>query len=227
MAISAICFGEHYPSSLLPSVLMVIIGVGCTVWGDIEFHLLGMVLILLGCLFSSLKGILTQKTQVGKLGLGTLDVLRITCPLAAAQLLTLSYLLGEIEKLAAGPPLPSVMYFHLTLLGLVAFGLNFTSFRVAALMNPLTLNIAGNVKQVLTSLLSIAIFGGVLSLALTIGIFVTAVGAYLYATQMKKWRESEKAKIPKSPKGAPQTSDDLELTPHQHNKERVISGLNS
>eukprot|EP01068_Selenidium_serpulae_P005318 Selendium_serpulae@DN3968_c0_g1_i4.p1 len=180
MVTSALLFREIYPWSLLPSVIMVIAGVACTVWGDIGFEWMGMMLVLFGCFFSSLKGILTQKTQVGKLGLSTLDVLRVTCPLAAIELLLLGLFNGEVASILAEGMLPVTVYCHLAVLGVIAFGVNFTSFRVAALMNPLTLNIAGNVKQVLTSLLSIMIFGGVLSISLASGIVITALGAFMY-----------------------------------------------
>lgn len=202
MATSALVFGEVYPISLLPSVILVIAGVACTVWGDIGFEIMGMLLVLLGCFFSSLKGILTQKTQVGKLGLSTLDVLRVTCPLAAIELLLLSAGIGEMSAAIAEGVLPPTVYCHLCILGVVAFGVNFTSFRVAALMNPLTLNIAGNVKQVLTSLLSIAIFGGVLTYSLATGIIVTAVGAFLYSSRMKEWRESQKSRAAQESSGS-------------------------
>eukprot|EP01068_Selenidium_serpulae_P005319 Selendium_serpulae@DN3968_c0_g1_i5.p1 len=81
MVTSALLFREIYPWSLLPSVIMVIAGVACTVWGDIGFEWMGMMLVLFGCFFSSLKGILTQKVvRNGPMGgRGILIVQLVSC----------------------------------------------------------------------------------------------------------------------------------------------------
>lgn len=64
MGISALIFKKSYPISLLPSVLLVIAGVALTVWGDFDHYpLLGLVVVLLGCFFSALKGIITQRVS--------------------------------------------------------------------------------------------------------------------------------------------------------------------
>lgn len=189
MATSAILFKEHYSPTLLPSVIVVIVGVALTVWGDMAFTAFGMSIVILGCFFSSLKGIITQKTQVGSTGLSSLDVLRWLCPLAVIQLLFFAWVFGEYDILyKRWDTLNPALAVHLPLLGLVAFGLNFVSFRCAALLNPLTLNVAGNAKQVVTCLLSIAVFGGTLSISLAVGIFTTAIGAYWYTRSMSAWR---------------------------------------
>jgi len=192
MAMSITVFGDHYTYRLLPSILLVVFGVAATVWGDMEFDAFGMTIVVLGCVFSSLKGILTQKTQVGSMGMASMDLLRYLSPLAVLQLLALSAASGEISKLRVDENLNRMLFFHLFTLGCVAFGVNFVSFRNAALNNPLTLNIAGNIKQVLTSLLSIWLFGGTLAPALAFGILMTAVGAFWYSNEMQKWRLSQK-----------------------------------
>lgn len=191
MIISAFVWNEKYPLTVLPSVLLVIVGVAATVKGDLDFDAFGMTIVVLGCLLSSLKGLMTQKTQVGALGLSSLDLLRYLCPLAILELLLLAFITGEFTKLSGNADLSQMMIFHLVSLGVVAFGLNFVSFRSAALLNPLTLNIAGNVKQILTSLLSIYLFGGSLTLVLLVGIIVTAIGAFWYTYEMRRWKKSK------------------------------------
>lgn len=192
MFLSLIIYNERYASTLVLPVLTVIGGVAITVWGDMDATLHGLIIVVLGCFFSSLKGIITQKTQVGALGLPSLDLLRYLCPLAIAELLLLALSMGEIESLLASNALTPALCLHLCVLGVVAFFLNFVSFRCAALLSPLTLNVAGNVKQVLTSLLGVIVFGGTLTPALCLGIVGTAVGASWYSHEMNKWQATTK-----------------------------------
>eukprot|EP01071_Lankesteria_metandrocarpae_P002797 Lankesteria_metandrocarpae@DN2562_c0_g1_i1.p1 len=193
MAISIIVFRDLYPITLLPSILVVVVGVAATVWGDTEFDLWGMSIVIFGCVLSSLKGIMTKKTQVGAMGMSSMDLLRYLSPLAVIQLLILATVTGEVSKIRADEDLHPEVMGHLVALGIVAFFLNFVSFRNGALNDPLTLNIAGNVKQVLTSLMSIWIFGGNLSSLLAFGILLTAVGAFWYSQTMQKWRQAKRA----------------------------------
>eukprot|EP00922_Rhytidocystis_sp_ex-Travisia-forbesii_P058094 GHVS01085940.1.p1 GENE.GHVS01085940.1~~GHVS01085940.1.p1 ORF type:complete len:491 (+),score=57.86 GHVS01085940.1:244-1716(+) len=190
MAISLCFFRDVYPLRVLPSVLLVIAGVGFTMKGDLEFAIGPFLLVILGCFFSSLKGILTQKTQVGSAGLSALDLLKHLCPLATVQMLLVAWSMGEIDSCREAGGIQGGLWLHLSLMGLVAFSLNFVSFKSAALLNPLTLNVAGNVKQVVTSLLSLYIFGGVISVELLVGILSTAVGALWYSSEMRSWKKT-------------------------------------
>eukprot|EP00922_Rhytidocystis_sp_ex-Travisia-forbesii_P058107 GHVS01085953.1.p1 GENE.GHVS01085953.1~~GHVS01085953.1.p1 ORF type:complete len:533 (+),score=56.61 GHVS01085953.1:39-1637(+) len=190
MVISLLFFREIYPLRVLPSVLLVIAGVGFTMKGDLDFAVGPFILVILGCFFSSLKGILTQKTQVGSAGLSALDLLKYLCPLATVQMLVVAWSMGEVDRCREAGGIQGGLWLHLPLMGLVAFLLNLVSFKSAALLNPLTLNIAGNVKQVATSLLSLYIFGGVLSVELFVGILSTAVGALWYSTEMRSWKKA-------------------------------------
>jgi len=160
MAISIAVYCEAYPLRLLPSVLLVIAGVAATVWGDLSFGIGGLGLVMSGCFLSSLKGLMTQKTQIGSLGLSSLDMLLYVSPFAAIELFLMAFALGEFPRVLEDENIKKVTIIHLCVVGIIAFGLNVVSFRSAALLNPVTLNIAGNVKQVLTSMLSVWMFNG-------------------------------------------------------------------
>eukprot|EP00923_Selenidium_pygospionis_P049069 GHVN01084471.1.p1 GENE.GHVN01084471.1~~GHVN01084471.1.p1 ORF type:complete len:202 (-),score=17.75 GHVN01084471.1:173-778(-) len=189
MVFSWLLFGDRYSWSLMPSVFVVIVGVALTVWAEMEVSAFTLFITCLSCVFAALKGILTQKTQVGALGLPALDVLRVVCPFAAAELICLAWIFGEVRELShSSPPLDRNVLLHLFFLGCVAFALNFTSFRASALLTPLTINIAGNVKQVVTSLLSIPLFGGTLAWPMLSGVLVTGAGALLYTSSSLRWR---------------------------------------
>eukprot|EP00922_Rhytidocystis_sp_ex-Travisia-forbesii_P058100 GHVS01085946.1.p1 GENE.GHVS01085946.1~~GHVS01085946.1.p1 ORF type:complete len:388 (+),score=62.16 GHVS01085946.1:96-1259(+) len=119
MVISLMCFGEVYPLRVLPSVLVVIAGVGFTMKGDLDFAVGPFLLVVLGCFFSSLKGILTQKTQVGSTGLSALDLLRYLCPLATVQMLVVAWGMGEVERCREAGGIQGGLWLHLPLMGLV------------------------------------------------------------------------------------------------------------
>jgi len=188
MGISLALYCEAYPLRLLPSVLLVIAGVAATVWGDLSFGIGGLGLVMAGCFLSSLKGLMTQKTQIGSLGLSSLDMLFYVSPFAAIELFLMAFALGEFPRVLEDENIKKVTIIHLCVVGMIAFGLNVVSFRSAALMNPVTLNIAGNVKQVFTSLLSVWMFNGVFSTSLLLGIVTTSLGASLYSVEMRRWR---------------------------------------
>eukprot|EP01054_Gregarina_sp_Poly1_P000278 Gregarina_sp_Poly_1__277@NODE_1068_length_5192_cov_185_777756_g194_i1_p3_GENE_NODE_1068_length_5192_cov_185_777756_g194_i1NODE_1068_length_5192_cov_185_777756_g194_i1_p3_ORF_typecomplete_len395_score54_90TPT/PF03151_16/4_7e57UAA/PF08449_11/2_6e23Nuc_sug_transp/PF04142_15/2_9e05Nuc_sug_transp/PF04142_15/0_00052EamA/PF00892_20/2_5e06EamA/PF00892_20/0_029SLC35F/PF06027_12/2_9e03SLC35F/PF06027_12/2_9e06SLC35F/PF06027_12/0_24CRTlike/PF08627_10/7_7e06CRTlike/PF08627_10/9_7PUNUT/PF16913_5/0_1_NODE_1068 len=186
MILSLLVYRESYPWRMVPSVLLVIAGVAATVWGDLETTLYGGLIVAAGCAFSSLKGLMSQKAQIGAQGLETFDLLRVVCPLAVVELLVLGSLNGEVLTLLREHEFSKPMGLNLVLQGVLAFSLNFVSFKCAALKNPLTMNIAGNVKQVITPLLSVWFLGGSLTTTLLIGLFITFAGAVWYGDETRR-----------------------------------------
>lgn len=183
--ISFFFFNERYSLIIFPPVILVIFGVALTIWDDITFTMHHLIIVLLGCFFASLKGILTQKTQLGTFGFTSLDLLRCVSPLTIPQLFLLAACIGEIKQLLNETPKEPALLIHLAVLGCIAFVLNFVSFRCAALLSPLTLNIAGNIKLVVTTLLSFYLFGGLITLRLALGFCITAIAAYWYFATME------------------------------------------
>eukprot|EP01054_Gregarina_sp_Poly1_P000276 Gregarina_sp_Poly_1__275@NODE_1068_length_5192_cov_185_777756_g194_i1_p2_GENE_NODE_1068_length_5192_cov_185_777756_g194_i1NODE_1068_length_5192_cov_185_777756_g194_i1_p2_ORF_typecomplete_len450_score51_10TPT/PF03151_16/4_1e56UAA/PF08449_11/1_5e18EamA/PF00892_20/2_8e06EamA/PF00892_20/0_058SLC35F/PF06027_12/6e05SLC35F/PF06027_12/7_1Nuc_sug_transp/PF04142_15/0_017Nuc_sug_transp/PF04142_15/0_92CRTlike/PF08627_10/0_00057CRTlike/PF08627_10/1_1e03PUNUT/PF16913_5/0_38_NODE_1068_length_5192_cov_185_77775 len=198
MILSLLVYKEVYPLRMLPSVLLVICGVAATVWGDIEMTVFGGIVVCIGCAFSSLKGLMSQKAQIGAQGLETFDLLRAVCPLAVVELIVLGLLNGEVASLIMDRDFGTNTAWNLLLQGLLAFALNFVSFKCAALKNPLTMTIAGNIKQVVTPLLALWIFGGSLTASLLTGLILATVGAIWYGEESRLRRESLKAATAKS-----------------------------
>eukprot|EP01053_Blabericola_migrator_P007103 Blabericola_migrator_1__7102@NODE_35_length_17941_cov_94_946347_g31_i0_p15_GENE_NODE_35_length_17941_cov_94_946347_g31_i0NODE_35_length_17941_cov_94_946347_g31_i0_p15_ORF_typecomplete_len131_score13_69TPT/PF03151_16/1_4e20SLC35F/PF06027_12/4_2e05UAA/PF08449_11/9_6e05CRTlike/PF08627_10/0_0016DUF2964/PF11177_8/43DUF2964/PF11177_8/1_2EamA/PF00892_20/0_33EamA/PF00892_20/2_NODE_35_length_17941_cov_94_946347_g31_i073427734 len=130
MILSLLFWRETYPWRMLPSVLLVIVGVAATVVGDVEMTVYGAIVVAAGCAFSSLKGIMTQKAQLGNRGLHAFDLLRVVCPMAVAELLILGMLNGEVLALVREmDKLPWGTSLNLLVQGLLAFLLNFVSFK--------------------------------------------------------------------------------------------------
>jgi len=205
MALSLLVYKETYPWSLVPSVMTVCFGVGLTLWGDVQMTTVyGFVVVLAGCLLSSLKGLMSQKAQVGPQGLPTMDLLRFMCPLAVIQLTIAALIGGEFAALYETFTFSTGAVFSLTMQGLIAFLLNVVSFKCSALLTPLTMNIAGNMKQAITPLLALQMFGGSASTALLFGLVVSTVGAIWYGQQARnnkvaksnKEQDTNKVRIP-------------------------------
>eukprot|EP01056_Protomagalhaensia_sp_Gyna25_P005700 Protomagalhaensia_sp_Gyna_25__5699@NODE_812_length_2564_cov_458_831287_g640_i0_p2_GENE_NODE_812_length_2564_cov_458_831287_g640_i0NODE_812_length_2564_cov_458_831287_g640_i0_p2_ORF_typecomplete_len377_score35_60TPT/PF03151_16/5_1e59UAA/PF08449_11/1_8e22SLC35F/PF06027_12/1_5e08EamA/PF00892_20/0_00019EamA/PF00892_20/0_0052Nuc_sug_transp/PF04142_15/4_8e05Nuc_sug_transp/PF04142_15/0_043PUNUT/PF16913_5/2_4e06CRTlike/PF08627_10/6_8e05CRTlike/PF08627_10/1_5e03_NODE_812_length_2564_cov_458_831287_g640_i len=195
MVLSLVIYQESYPWRMVPSVILVILGVAATVFGDVETTLYGAFVVAAGCAFSSLKGIMTQKAQIGKKGLHAFDLLRVVCPMAVLELLVLGIANGELAALIVdAPDLPLWTIPNLFLQGLLAFVLNFVSFKCVALKNPLTMNIAGNIKQIVTPLLGVMIVGGQITPILILGLIVTFVGAIWYGGEARRHKKQKQAK---------------------------------
>lgn len=138
-----------------------------------------------------------------------LRLLELMSPLACAQCLLYSFFSGELSEVsssffaqasAASAPLESAVnwskIFALALNGIVAFGLNVVSFEANRRTGALTMTVAGNIKQVLTIVLAIAIFDLSISPLNQLGIALTLVGGAWYAALElgdKRAKEQRKA----------------------------------
>ncbi|KAH0476326.1 MAG: uncharacterized protein KVP18_001456 [Porospora cf. gigantea A] len=183
LIIGSVAFRERYSWKVVPPVLVVILGVLFTIKGDVDvLTVAGFALVLMACAASSLKGIVSRKAQVSN-GLTAMDLLLYMCPLAVVQLTIFAAATGELQTMLNDQAIMnnSSLWIRLSLLGVTAFLVNVTSFKSVVLSSPLTMNVLANLKQVLTSLISIWIFGGIVTPALTLGIFTTSIGAFWYS----------------------------------------------
>uniref|UniRef100_A0A0G4GTN5 Sugar phosphate transporter domain-containing protein n=1 Tax=Chromera velia CCMP2878 TaxID=1169474 RepID=A0A0G4GTN5_9ALVE len=179
-------FRKTYPFSVLPPVLCVCLGVALTVRSTPTWTVFGLAITLAGTCMAVLKGIATQQLQVGSMKLSSIQLLQCLCPLAIVELLALSAAFGELGAVIVDENLTWTTGMHLLGIGCVACALNLVSFKVSGLVSVLTLNIAGNVKQVATCVLSVFIFGGSLGFQLLCGIILASVGAFWYGIESRK-----------------------------------------
>jgi hypothetical protein len=143
--------------------------------------------------------------MTGPLSLHPLEILFRMSPLAFIQSLLYSYLSGEVISLhvptlfpltaPTSLPIPSLYtlfsnlspfaatYLVLSLLGngLLAFVLNVASFETNKRAGALTMTVCGNVKQCLTVLLGIVVFGVQVGWGNGFGMAVTLMGAAWYS----------------------------------------------
>ena len=131
--------------------------------------------------------------MTGPLALSPLEILFRMSPLAFLQAFLYSYLSGELSAFTASLktqeltptiilPLPTLnLALALAGNGLLAFVLNISSFSTNKNAGALTMTVCGNVKQSLTVLLGILIFGVRVSGLNGLGMLITLAGAGWYS----------------------------------------------
>jgi uncharacterized membrane protein len=159
------------------------LGVGFATFAEYDYSFIGLVLTVLGTLLASIKTIVTNRVQVGHLKLNPLDLLFRMSPLAFVQCVMYAYATGELDKVQEFSRTPMMTWhlvFSLLLNGIIAFGLNVVSFTANKKTSALTMTVAGNVKQVLSIILSVIIFNYVINITNAFGIVLTLFGGAWY-----------------------------------------------
>ena len=170
----------YTPWIKLLALLPVVIGVMLATNGEVNYTLFGFVLVWIGVVLSSLKGIVTNQVMVGPLKLHPMDALLKLCPLATVQCLFIALINGEIYALLNNPPSTPIVI-SLLLNGFIAYLLNVASFTANKMNGSLTMTVAGNLKQVVTIILSVVVFSALITPTNGIGILLTIFGGILYS----------------------------------------------
>ncbi len=124
--------------------------------------------------------------MTGPLALSPLETLLRMSPLAFLQALMCAFLGGEIssfiESRASAESIPtSTLALVLAGNGLLAFVLNISSFSTNKIAGALTMTVCGNVKQCLTVLLGIVLFGVKVGALNGLGMSIALGGAAWYS----------------------------------------------
>ncbi|KNZ52093.1 uncharacterized protein VP01_369g1 [Puccinia sorghi] len=143
--LSIIYFNKSYPLQTYLSLLIVVLGVGLSTYGDYGWTLPGLLLTLLGTILASFKTVVTNVIQVGRLRLNPLDLLMRMSPLAFIQCILYAYLTGEMNRvhIFAQSHMDRRKLLALFVNGLIAFGLNVVSFTANKKTSALTMTVAG------------------------------------------------------------------------------------
>lgn len=195
--VMGISVGRKFSCRRILSVSPVVVGVAMACFGDMTYTALGF-FYTCGCvLLAALKVVAAGEMLTGPLKLHPVDLLGHLAPLAMLQCIALSIATGELQEILARPELywtdmkPMVV---VILSGFCSFSLNITSLMANKLTSPLTLCIAGNVKQVLMIAISTIIFSTPISTLNGAGIVVVLLGSSLYSYVSLKERLESKAK---------------------------------
>jgi len=181
--LSVTFLGSTFPTSMWLSLVPIVFGAALATYGEIELDVYGLTLILLVCFLSSFKTVLSNKFLVGEYKIHAMDFLLRMSVLSSIELFFLIIANKELEGLMStwqeyynGP----FLSFLLTN-GVAAFALNFSNFMTNKLTSPLSITVAGNVKHVVTILISVWYFKNPISTLNGIGTIITIFGAALYS----------------------------------------------
>jgi hypothetical protein len=133
--------------------------------------------------------------MTGALALSPLETLLRMSPLAFAQAIVCAILSGELSEFRHNnPDGPSrMMLFALAGNGLLAFLLNVSSFSTNKVAGALTMTVCGNIKQCLTVLLGIVLFGVKVGFLNGLGMAIALCGAGWYSFVELRSKGAKKA----------------------------------
>ncbi|KAL1924915.1 uncharacterized protein VTP21DRAFT_4569 [Calcarisporiella thermophila] len=186
--------GKRYSTLIYLSLVPIVAGVAFATFGEYNYTMAGFVLTVLGTVLAALKTVVTNRVQVGRLKLHPLDLLLRMSPLAFVQTMVYAYVTGELEELQefAMTDLTWPLVAALLANGAMAFFLNVVSFTANKKTSALTMTVAGNVKQVLTILLAVAIFADRISWLNGVGIALTLAGGAWYTSLELKEKQQKR-----------------------------------
>lgn len=183
--IAMVLQGKRFSARVWATLVPITLGVVLATKGDLSYTTTGLVLCILGTLCASLKGVLTNLFMVGSIKLHPLDLLQYMALFSAIQLVAYLVLSGRVWSLHAyllehgTTTLATVLLVN----GVGAFLLNYVSFTANKKSSPLTMTVAGCVKQMCTILLSILVFQTEVTFLNALGIGISTIGMSLYSYQ--------------------------------------------
>lgn len=200
ISIYRVVYDRTFPTATYLSLIPVIVGMSIATYGDLTYTHTGFLMTLLGVLLAAIKTIVTNRMLTGRLALSPSEILFRMSPLACIQSLLIASLQGELDRpleiLKQGrlmEPISSTsesllstrsarsLAFILLGNGALAFVLNVSSFRTNKLAGALTMTVCANVKQCLTIVFGIFLFGTVVTRVNLTGIVVTLIGGAIYS----------------------------------------------
>ncbi|EAX97806.1 Phosphate/phosphoenolpyruvate translocator protein, putative [Trichomonas vaginalis G3] len=184
MVFSFFFLNQKYGMQHILSCLIISIGVALSCMGEINLTLRGFIITVIGCILSSAKSISIKLCLSGQYTLKSADLLARISPFSAIEMFVLACVDGEPQHLL-GPKSKykaSVVCIGFSLLsGVMAYFLNLTNFLATQHTSPLTVTIAGCVKQIVTIVLSVMMFDKHLTTSNIIGIIITTIGSTWYS----------------------------------------------
>jgi hypothetical protein len=182
-------------------------------WGDLQFSAVGYFFVLLNNAVTALYLVGIKKAFLEtRLEGDTFGVMYYNALCSIPALFIFSILNGELFHVHQFPHLHS-LGFQLSFLisALISFGLNYSIFWCTKVNSALTTSVTGQVKNVLSSFVSIIAFGVHATNALMVGLSVGLLGSFLYAYAIYSDSSNKKGNkdANNKPKDSP-VSDSLE-----------------
>lgn len=183
MILSLIVLKSKYTLQHYLSCAVVCVGVCFSCLGESSHTTLGLFITIIGCVLSSSKSIFVKQSLGGVYKISSSNLLLRMSPVSAIEMFALSSIMGEPKKMVVSEKYTSNLIAILLILstGVIAYFLNLTNFLATKYTSPLTVTIAGCVKQVVTIILSVLIFDKSITLLNALGIVITMAGSLWYS----------------------------------------------
>ena len=182
------------------SVTVMVLGSFIGGWGDLQFDLFGYSMVLLNNLVTALNLVFIKKTLMDtKLASDTFGVLYYNSLLSIPFLLIFVVLSGEILTLSEFPYLlDSSFQTSFLLSACMSFLMNYSTYWCTEVNSALTTSVTGQVKNVISSFVSLGMFGhgvGVQATPMLIaGLTVGLTGSFMYAYAVYKQDQNKQKK---------------------------------
>mmetsp|Transcript_10469 Transcript_10469/g.24870 ORF Transcript_10469/g.24870 Transcript_10469/m.24870 type:complete len:363 (-) Transcript_10469:115-1203(-) len=209
-----IIVGRKFTWRRILSVGPIVVGVAMACYGDMSFSKIGFLYTIICVVIAAVKVTAAGEMLTGPLKLHPVDLLCHLAPLAMIQCISISFATGEVHSILQRPELylTDIRPMAVVLLsGIFSFSLNITSLMANKLTSPLTLTIAGNVKQVLMIVLSTIMFSTTITPMNGIGIIVVLIGSTIYSVISIQERNESKPTLEPIPSSSVSLEDITEL----------------
>lgn len=182
-------FGFEKPRLLLVAIIVVMVtGVILTVEGETKYDHLGFILVLVASIVSGLRWSMTQLLlQHEHLGISNpIATLYYLSPVMFITLLTLSIMFEQpIEQFQHSKHFDTLSHVAesfglMSIGGFLAFAMTLAELYLIKSTNTVTLSVAGISKEIVVIVLSVIIYGDVLTSKNLLGLFVSIIGIISY-----------------------------------------------
>lgn len=186
MILSFFIMHERYSLETIICCFVICAGVAAMCFGEINLTVIGFCITLINCFLSSFKKIFM------KLVLNNMNPSKLLieiAPFSSLEIFTIGLCRKEHIKMINSKNYKAETFCIIGVIfsGIIAYFLNITNFWATHYTSPLTMTIAGCLKQMMTILISFVLFNSKLTYLNGIGIFVTTVGSFWYSMiEMKK-----------------------------------------
>jgi drug/metabolite transporter (DMT)-like permease len=194
---ATILLGTREPPSVYATLAPIVGGVVIATGFEPSFHTLGFTAAVAAAVARSLKAVLQGilLTDPSRERVGSMELLRLMSPFAAAMLLPMTLVLEPGGFAAIASEYRRSKGFALFLFAnvVLSYAVNLTNFVVTKRTSPLTLHVLGNAKGIFTTVASIAVFRNPVSPIGALGYLVAVAGTLTYGHLKWKLREEEVA----------------------------------
>lgn len=183
MVLTCIIFKTQVTIHQIISCAIVCAGVMLTCYGEINLTLWGSIAVLIGCLLSSFKTVFLKYLLNGDYAIKSADLWVRMSPISSIETFIIAYFTKEPDQLLKSEK--SFLTFRtlgiIFLCSFLAYFMNMANILATNYSNPLTIKIAGCVKQILTIIVSIIVFKKKITFINASGMAITIVGSIYYS----------------------------------------------